>query len=235
MKGIILAAGLGTRLYPYTKDTPKPLLDVNNRPIIKNIIYKLVNNNIKEIGIVVKHLPEKIMNYLADGSKFGAKITYIKQEHGTRIIDALKCCKDFINKEEFVLVYGDIYFEDNLTNFIKKFASKDNIIISIADTGKERNEAIVTIDNKNELVTGMYVQSETKISRYMDAGIMAFPPNLFKLLSIFRGDMPDFLNSLISKNEEINYYILNGFYSNINTIDDLNNVRINHKASSFPD
>ena len=76
MQAIILAAGEGTRLRPFTMSKPKVMLPIGNKPILAYVVKALVENGLKEIIMVVGYKKERIMSFFGDGSKFGAKITY---------------------------------------------------------------------------------------------------------------------------------------------------------------
>ena len=79
MKAVILAGGLGTRLQPYTKSLPKPMLPLGEKPILEHEIEWIKKNGIKEIILCVSYLRKKIEDYFGDGEKFGIKIEYAFQ------------------------------------------------------------------------------------------------------------------------------------------------------------
>ena len=76
MKAVILAGGLGTRLLPYTKTLPKPMLPLGGKPILEYEIEWIRKNGIKEIILCVSYLRKKIKDYFGDGERFGVKIEY---------------------------------------------------------------------------------------------------------------------------------------------------------------
>jgi dTDP-glucose pyrophosphorylase len=76
---LILAGGQGARLYPLTRDTPKPMLRVAGRPILERIILQLVGNGVTRIFIAVHHLAEMIEGHFGDGARFGCGITYLRE------------------------------------------------------------------------------------------------------------------------------------------------------------
>ena len=76
MKAVILAGGLGTRLQPYTKFKPKPMLPLGEKPILEYLIEWIKKNGVKEIVLCVSYLRKKIEDYFGDGKKFGVKIEY---------------------------------------------------------------------------------------------------------------------------------------------------------------
>ena len=116
MKGIILAAGKGTRLYPITHSVCKPLLPVYDKPMIYYPLSLLLEMGITDILIIVP--PDEQAQFehlLGDGNSFGAKITYIKQYERRGIADAFILGADFIGSDRACLALGDnIFFGDNL-------------------------------------------------------------------------------------------------------------------------
>ncbi|MDP7239000.1 MAG: sugar phosphate nucleotidyltransferase, partial [Candidatus Latescibacteria bacterium] len=79
MKAIILAGGKGTRLAPYTTILPKPLMPVDDRPILDIVIHQLVHYGIDEIILSVGYLAELLEAYYQDGSRFGIPISYVRE------------------------------------------------------------------------------------------------------------------------------------------------------------
>ncbi|MEG0778221.1 MAG: glucose-1-phosphate thymidylyltransferase RfbA [Oscillospiraceae bacterium] len=116
MKGIILAAGKGTRLYPITHSICKPLLPVYDKPMIYYPLSLLLEVGVSDILIIVPpDEQEQFVHLLGDGSSFGAHITYIKQYDRRGIADAFILGEAFIGNDTVCLALGDnIFFGDGL-------------------------------------------------------------------------------------------------------------------------
>ncbi|MDD1747358.1 MAG: nucleotidyltransferase family protein, partial [Methanomassiliicoccales archaeon] len=80
MKAVVLAAGEGTRLRPFTNSRPKVMIPVANKPILHFVVKALVDSGVKDIVLVVGYKRERIMSYFGDGKAFGANIHYVVQE-----------------------------------------------------------------------------------------------------------------------------------------------------------
>ena len=133
MKAVILAGGLGTRLRPYTKTLPKPMLPLGGKPILEYEIEWLKKNGIKEIVVCVSYLRKKIENYFGDGRKFGIKIEYAISNKPLATAGRLKTAEKFIG-DAFVCLYGDSIYNFSLRNMIKQHKkSKSNITMSLYD------------------------------------------------------------------------------------------------------
>lgn len=106
MKAVILAAGEGKRLRPFTYSEPKVMIPVANRSIMEYIVRALVANNIEEIVIVVGYRKERIMSYFGDGDDFGASISYVNQDKQLGNGHALFAARKQI-ENDFLILPGD--------------------------------------------------------------------------------------------------------------------------------
>lgn len=125
MKGIVLAAGKGTRLYPMTKPVCKPLLPVYDKPLIYYPIASLMQAGISEILVIVP--PNETATFtalLGDGSQYGLKISYAEQPVPRGIADALLIGQEFVGDDRVCLVLGDnIFYAPTLGATLKKAAA----------------------------------------------------------------------------------------------------------------
>ena len=127
MKGIVLAAGKGTRLYPMTKTVCKPLLPVYDKPLIYYPIAILMQAGISEILVIVP--PGEVGTFttlLGDGSQYGLRITYAEQAIPRGIADALLIGQKFVGEDRVCLVLGDnIFYAPTLAATLKRAAANE--------------------------------------------------------------------------------------------------------------
>lgn len=125
MKCVILAAGIGSRLYPFTAEIPKPMLPILNRPVLEHLLFKVRETGIREVLINLHYLPEKLMDYFGDGSKFGVKIVWRVEKKLSGPAGALIPFEDLLQNDEAVLVLsGDGIHDINLKGLIQAHLEK---------------------------------------------------------------------------------------------------------------
>src|SRR5215813_11470150 len=124
MKGVVLAGGLGTRLYPLTKVTNKHLLPVHNQPMIYYPIQTLINAGIDDIMIVTGgNSAGDFLKLLGNGSEFGLQhLNYTYQEGEGGIAAALALAEHFVDREPVCVVLGDNVIERNFRRSAERFA-----------------------------------------------------------------------------------------------------------------
>lgn len=126
MKGVILAGGRGTRLFPLTKVTNKHLLPVGKEPMIYHPVKQLVMSNIYEILVVTStdHMGD-VVNLLGSGKDFGCEFTYKVQEEALGIAQALSLAENFAAGEKIAVLLADNIFERTIKPYVENFLSQD--------------------------------------------------------------------------------------------------------------
>ena len=114
MKGMVMAAGIGTRLRPLTETTPKPLLPVGPWPIMRYGLERLKAAGIRDVVVNLHHLPEQIPRAFEDGSDLGMRITYSMEPEILGTGGGISKVRDFFGDEPFVVINGDTIFDVDL-------------------------------------------------------------------------------------------------------------------------
>lgn len=183
MKGIILAGGSGTRLYPLTKAITKQLLPVYNKPMIYYPLSILMLAGIREILLITtKEDQERFINVLGDGSQIGISLSYAIQEVPRGIAEAFLIGEEFIGDSNVALILGDnIFYGSGLTELLEKaIARKDGATIfgyHVNDPQRygvvefDKNGNVISIEEKpknpksNYAITGLYFYDSSVITK----------------------------------------------------------------------
>jgi MurNAc alpha-1-phosphate uridylyltransferase len=217
MKAMILAAGRGQRLRPYTDSTPKPLLKAGKLLLIEYTIQALVKAGITEIIINIAHLAEQFPATLGNGYQYGINITYSPEQEGALetaggIINALPLLGD----EPFLIVNGDVWTDYDYRILIDKPLS----------TGRMCHLVMINNPVHNPLgdfaLTEGLIKSEGEF-KYTYSGIGVYHPNLFSGLAVQRLALKHILVKAIA-DEQISGELYQGDWSDIGTIERLESL-----------
>lgn len=173
MKGIILAGGIGSRLFPITKVINKHALPVGKYLMIEHSIAKIKEAGITDIMIVLgKEHIEATINILGSGYKYGVNFTYKIQDQAGGIAQALGLCEDFVSLDKSVVILGDNIFEDSIKDYVEDFKKEEKgakiILKQVRDPerfgiAEIQENKIIKIEEKpknpksNYCVTGIYM------------------------------------------------------------------------------
>jgi len=179
MKAIILAGGLGTRLHPYTKTLPKPMLPLGGKPILEHEIEWIRKNGIKEIILCVSYLRKKIEDYFGNGEKFGVKIEYAISSKPLATAGQLKTAEKFIDGT-FVCLYGDSIYNFSLRNMIKQHEkSKSNITMSLYDYKFNLKYGVIETKNSGQVTSW---NEKPEVSTKINIGCYVMEPEVLQLI-----------------------------------------------------
>src|SRR3954469_6690869 len=123
MKALILAGGAGTRLRPITHTRAKQLVPVANTPILFYGLEAIVEAGITEVGVIIGDTGDEVRDAVGDGSRFGAKVTYLPQEAPLGLAHCVLIAGDFLGDDEFVMYLGDNLLEQDLGAFVTAFGA----------------------------------------------------------------------------------------------------------------
>jgi glucose-1-phosphate thymidylyltransferase len=222
MKGIILAGGTGSRLYPLTKVTNKHLLPVGKYPMIFHAVAKLKQADIQDILVVTgkEHMGD-VVSLLGSGRDLGTSFTFKVQDEAGGIAQALGLAEQFVNGDQMVVILGDNVFEDSIELFVSNFKKQQKgAKILIQEVPDPQRYGVP------ELVGDKIVSIEEKPahpkSNYAVTGIYMYDSSVFDIIKTLkpsgRGELEitDVNNAYIARNE-LTFDILRGWWTDAGT------------------
>ncbi|OIP82178.1 spore coat protein [Candidatus Roizmanbacteria bacterium CG2_30_33_16] len=230
MKGVILAGGLGTRLYPLTYATNKHLLPVYNKPMIYYPVQTLVNAGIKEILIVVSG-PHSghFINVLKNGKELGIKhLEYAYQEKANGgIADALALAKDFADKQPITVILGDNTTDADISDGVNKF--KDGALVFLKKVVDPYRFGVARFDPINEgKIVEIIEKPKNPPSDFAVTGLYIYDQQVFEFI---RGCDPNYIgrgeleitqvNNFYINKQMLRWAKLNGHWLDAGTFDTL--------------
>ncbi|MDO0939337.1 glucose-1-phosphate thymidylyltransferase [Streptomyces sp. DG2A-72] len=123
MKALVLSGGSGTRLRPFSYSMPKQLIPIANRPVLEHVVESIRAMGVTEIGIVVGSWGATIADVIGDGSRFGARITYIPQDEPMGLAHCVQLARPFLGDDDFVMYLGDNMLPDGVTHVAEEFTA----------------------------------------------------------------------------------------------------------------
>ncbi len=201
MKAVILAGGLGTRLRPYTKSLPKPMLPLGGKPILEYEIEWVRKNGIKEIVLCVSYLRNKIEDYFGDGKKFGVKIEYAISKKPLATAGQLKTAEKFID-DTFVCLYGDSIYNFSLRNMIKHHKkSSANVTMSLFDYRFNLKYGVIDTKKSGQVTAW---NEKPEISAKINIGCYVMEPEVLKLIPKNKEyGMDDVIRKVLSRKKKV--------------------------------
>ena len=187
MKGIILAGGSGSRLYPITKGTSKQLLSIYDKPMIYYPLSVLMLSGIKDILIISN--PDNLPNFkklFEDGSDLGLSITYKEQKNPDGIAQAFVIGNDFIGNDDVCLVLGDNVFYgkgfSGLLNSAKRNLKKNKATVFGYNVNNPSDFGIASFDSNNNLIK-IEEKPKSPIGNTAVVGLYFYPNGVVEIAS----------------------------------------------------
>jgi mannose-1-phosphate guanylyltransferase len=179
---MILAGGLSTRLYPLTKQVPKPLVPVAGIPNAEHVIRYLASHGFDEIAINVHYLAEAIVDRLGDGSRFGVRLEYSHEHELLGSAGGVKKLESFFSDGTFVVVGCDDLTDLPLDRLVDFHRERDAIAtIGLVECDEVDQYGVVVLDDRGKIVGFQEKPAKgTERSRLANTGIYVFSPEIFK-------------------------------------------------------
>jgi len=224
MKGVILAAGKGTRLYPVTRFIPKPLLPIANRMTLEFAFDKLKQCGITEICVVVGENEDQMKSALGDGSTWGIQLSFVRQTEPNGLAHAVGFAKEFVGSDDFVLYLGDaIYshsFQEHVARFKESGCANLNLVKPVEDP---RRFGVANVEG--ERIVKLVEKPQNPESNLAMAGMYIFGPAIWDVLPSLqpsaRGEfeITDAIQVLVDRGDVVLAGVYQGSWFDTGTLD----------------
>ncbi len=242
MTGVILAAGRGTRAYPYSKGFPKSMLDVGGKPNLERVVAIMRDKlQVERIVIVVGAYGEQIRHHFKDGSHFGVAIVYVENDAIERGLGySLLLTRAYADDHVFVMLADECYVDSNHEELL---ATDYRSCLATCGVQETKNTSLIeenyAVYAKSGLVQRMVEKPKHSDGALLGLGTFVVSPKFYEhleaaLASGLMSDPVSVLGRLCEAGERIGAFHLRGLYVNINNRDALNRAAIAVRARDFP-
>ena len=229
MKGIVLAGGTGSRLFPLTKVTNKHLLPVGRKPMIFYPIEKFVQAGIQEILIVtgLEHMGD-VVNLLGSGKDYGCRFTYRVQDEAGGIAQALGLAEHFVHGDSCAVILGDNIIQDDISKDVRAFQEqKKGARILLKEVPDPHRFGVAEL--RGDKVVGIEEKPKSPKSNWAVTGIYIYDSEVFKIVKTLkpshRGELEiTDVNNHYIKEGTLTYGTLKGWWSDAGTFESLARV-----------
>jgi glucose-1-phosphate thymidylyltransferase len=226
MKGLILSGGKGTRLRPITYTRAKQLVPVANKPVLFYGLEALVAAGITDIGIVVGDTQAEIRAAVGDGSRWGARITYIEQDAPRGLAHAVLISEAFIGGAPFVMYLGDNLLNRGIARFVEEFEREkpaaqillarvpDPQMFGVAELSAGR--VVRLVEKPQEPKSDLALVGVYMFGREVFDAVKAITPSFRQELEI-----TDAIQHLIDRGLEVRPHIVEGWWKDTGKLEDM--------------
>ena len=221
MKAVVMAGGEGSRLRPLTISRPKPMAPIVGRPVMEHILNLLKAHGITDVVVTVQYMASAIEDYFGDGSQFGMRIAYSREEQPLGTAGSVKNAEELL-QEPFLVISGDALTDFNLTDIINYHNEKKALAtLTLAHVANPLEYGVITTRDDGHILKFLEKPSWGEVfSDTINTGIYVLDPTIF---SYFEKDKPfDFSQELfpmmLAKGDPIYGYIAEGYWCDVGNL-----------------
>jgi NDP-sugar pyrophosphorylase family protein len=217
MKAVVLAGGKGSRLGPYTRILPKPLMPIGDMPILEVILLQLKAAGINEVVLTVGHLSELLRAFFQDGSQFGIDISYSYEETPLGTAGPIALVKGL--EETFLVTNGDVLTTLNLCELVR-FHREQGAIATIAAHHRQSKIDLGIIQKDGDCRITGYIEKPV-YEFLVSMGIYVFEPRALAYIPVGQYlDFPNLVQKLLAAGEKVAAYQFDGYWEDLGRPDD---------------
>jgi len=226
MKALVLCGGAGTRLRPITHTMAKQLIPVANKPVLFYGLEAIRDAGIVDVGIVVGETSKEIVQAVGDGSKWGLKVTYIRQDQPLGLAHAVLVSEDFLGDDTFVMYLGDNLIKDGITSLVDEFrANNPNSQILLARVNEPQRFGVAELAEGK--VVRLVEKPEKPPSDLALVGVYMFDKNILDAARAIKPsrrdelEITDAIQWLIDQGLTVEPHIIDGWWKDTGRLDDM--------------
>ena len=222
MKGMILAAGFGERLWPLTADRTKPALPVLGKPLVGYVAEYLAAFGIRDVVVNLHHEPDSVRSALGDGSKFGVHLQYVHEPVILGTSGALDNARELLEAETFVVVNGKIITNIDLAAALRQHRAENALatLVLKPNVARERFSMVETSDGLISRFAGMPAKTGEGDPPLMFTGIQILEPRIFDYIprGVFSDTVINVYPQAIAKGERVIAHVTDGMWYELSTL-----------------
>ena len=216
MKAVVLAGGKGSRLAPYTKILPKPLMPIGDMPILEVLLHQVKRAGVEEIILTVGHLAELLRAFFQEGERFGTRIRYSYEDVPLGTAGPLTGI-DGLN-ETFLVLNGDVLTTLDFSDIVQ-FHKQSGAWVTIATYNRHVKVDLGVLQLDQGRVVG-YIEKPT-YDFQVSMGIYVFEPEALQYIPVQQYfDFPDLILRLLKEGKPVASYPFNGYWQDLGRPDD---------------
>jgi glucose-1-phosphate thymidylyltransferase len=231
MKGVVPAAGEGTRLQPYTDDRPKGLIDIDGRPLLSHCFDTLLELGVDGLVVVVGYRGDQIVDRFGETYR-GVSVAYVTQGERVGLADAV-CRAEEAVEEDFVVLNGDNVLDANLMPLVDRHRATEadaTLLVEDVSTDEAAKTGVLRFDDDGALA-GVVEKPVDPPSTSVSRGCYAFSPAIFHACHLVRRsnrgeyELADAIDLLIRAGRQVETVPLEGRCVNVNTPADIERAK----------
>jgi NDP-mannose synthase len=217
MKAVVLAGGKGTRLEPYTTILPKPLMPIDDMPILEVLLRQMRRAGINHVVLTVGHLASLLRSYFGDGSQWGLDISYSLEQIPLGTAGPISLVKGL--EKTFLVTNGDVLTTLDIKKLVAFHKKKGGIATIAAHRRQVKTDLGVIQLAGDDRVCG-YIEKPTN-EYTVSMGIYVFEPRILEYIPVGQYlDFPDLILRLIENGETVSGYSFEGYWMDLGRPDD---------------
>ena len=226
MKGLILSGGKGTRLRPLTYTSAKQLVPIANKPVLFYGVEAIVAAGIRDIGVVVGDTKDEIRAALGDGSRFGARVTYIEQDAPRGLAHAVLISEAFLRGEPFVMYLGDNVIAEGITALVDDYRRIGcNSQILLAKVPNPSQFGVAELENGR--VVRLTEKPKQPKSDLALVGVYMFDDSIWDAVRAIRPsarqelEITDAIQWLVDHGKSVHPHLVTGWWKDTGKVEDM--------------